>query len=258
MLYGDVQPTRQKARKASIASASRDHGCGSEGHKYHGVRGRSERSGLYEVSVKWKSRTYNLGRYATDIDAAKAYDWAARLLGKATLNFGREADLGEPPQTPAAKRLLNECTKSRITRRPSCPRPAAPLSPPTAPRRLAQQSARPSAQADAGSGAAAASGTSRRELLSQLLVALRMRRLREDDLGLDGVADGPLRDMTEDVRGGCQCSDLRGYTLADLLARLRVSLRVRAISESGIYVDMLNADEARAVLQDVLRLAAHA
>jgi len=61
----------------------------------------------FTVNLRWQGTRYMLGSFSTAREAAKAYDWAARMIeGGKALNFSREADLGEPPATPHAEKLL--------------------------------------------------------------------------------------------------------------------------------------------------------
>lgn len=72
--------------------------------KYLGVQDLG--TGEYRTCIKLRGQQYNLGFFQDAVSAAKAFDWAARLIGGGRqLNFDREVDLGTPPSTVAAASL---------------------------------------------------------------------------------------------------------------------------------------------------------
>ncbi|KAG8460480.1 hypothetical protein KFE25_013130 [Diacronema lutheri] len=77
----------------------------------HGVvRGAAQADGAeapFVAQLRWQGTRYTLGEFGTALDAARAYDWAARMIGGGKpLNFAVDEELGEPPQTAHAERLL--------------------------------------------------------------------------------------------------------------------------------------------------------
>lgn len=88
-----------------------DHGDlgGEEQVEYVGVIRSTDADGAdtFAAQLRWQGTRYNLGEFATALEAAKAYDWAARLIdGGKRLNFALEHDLGEPPRNEHAARLV--------------------------------------------------------------------------------------------------------------------------------------------------------
>lgn len=68
---------------------------------------RNNRRDHFIAQIRWNGKRYCLGTYWTAVEAAKAYDWAARLIGGCRpRNFAADADLGEPPRTEAYQRLI--------------------------------------------------------------------------------------------------------------------------------------------------------
>lgn len=90
-------------------------GCGADG-RFHGVY--AKRSGddaaspavQFQAQIRWQQKIYYLGTFHTALQAAMAYDWAARLIGDGRpLNLSLEADLGgEPTRIPGVVQLSQD------------------------------------------------------------------------------------------------------------------------------------------------------
>lgn len=272
-------PSAEAAAEVDVADRS--------DRKYHGVskddRGKSI---AFYVEIGMKKQRYHLGTHKTAPAAAKAYDWAARLIGEGKqLNFPPEEDLGDPPQTEGAARLIADLARTRGppanggskagaampatgNARHLGPQGAA-LSPgvqATLPKRGAH-AAPPSplrvtkrhAASDEPPPGAAQPGNSRDALVLQLRLKLRLRRLREDDLALEKLGEGPLLDILSDLGDQPpreeQAESLKGYTLIELVARVRVNVRLLSIEEAGLDAELgklRSAEMARAMLLDLL------
>lgn len=74
--------------------------------EYVGVtrRERGGRRTVYAAQIQWDGNSKHLGHFEDAEAAAKAYDWAARLLGDRPLNFDLSTECAEPT-APAARRL---------------------------------------------------------------------------------------------------------------------------------------------------------
>ncbi|KAG8460964.1 hypothetical protein KFE25_010715 [Diacronema lutheri] len=87
-----------------VASASRATAPARATHGFTGVYPTSSGANPFQAKISWCMADYYLGAYPTAEAAAKAYDWAARLIGR-RLNLPATADLGNSPRTRAASRL---------------------------------------------------------------------------------------------------------------------------------------------------------
>jgi hypothetical protein len=99
-------------------------------------------------------------------------------------------------------------------------------------------------------------------LCGGLLVSLRVRSIRTDDLALAELSELALRDITADVRSRAlpsrpqpcvrqlelERSCFGGYSLLDLRARVIVNLRLRRVDETGTELHRLPADALRRIL----------
>ncbi|KAG8464047.1 hypothetical protein KFE25_000215 [Diacronema lutheri] len=98
------EPSNEGARRLRAAVRSRTDPR-IRGHREYVGCSLNKNSGKINAQIMWGGKKHNLGSYRTALEAAKAYDWAARQLGDRPLNLPPSADLGEPPRCSAAERL---------------------------------------------------------------------------------------------------------------------------------------------------------